>query len=61
MIEDPRTKICHTIKDANFMYGGEIYILTDKDIEILKSGLIINFSVNDEYGCTLQYDAPDAE
>ena len=47
--------IFDSINDCDFMYGGEQYVLTDKDIELLKQGKIINFSVNAEYGCTLQY------
>ena len=43
------------ISECDFMYGGECYILTDADIELLKQGKIINFSVNDEYGCALLY------
>lgn len=43
-------------KDADFMYGGERYIITDEDIEKLKNGEILNFFVNMEYGCTLQYE-----
>lgn len=42
--------------DANFMYGGERYTITDKDIERLKNGEILNFFVNMEYGCTLKYE-----
>lgn len=43
-------------KDADFMYGGERFFITDEDIEKLKNGEILNFFVNDEYGCTLQYE-----
>ena len=43
-------------KDADFMYGGEIYNITDKDIERLKNGEILNFFVNMEYGCVLKYE-----
>lgn len=42
-------------KDADFMYGGEQFIITDEDILRLKSGDILNFFVNDEYGCILKY------
>lgn len=47
--------VFNNINECDFMYGGEQYRLTDKDIELLKQGKIINFSVNNEYGCTLQY------
>ena len=43
------------IADANFMYGGECYTITDEDIERLKKGEVLNFFVNMEYGCTLNY------
>jgi hypothetical protein len=38
------------------MFGGERYTITDKDIEKLKKGEILNFFVNLEYGCTLKYE-----
>ena len=41
--------------ECDYWYGGCDYILTDEDIEILKQGKFINFSVNQEYGCTLSY------
>lgn len=41
--------------DCNYMYGGGDYVIDDKDIELLKQGKIINFTVNEEYGCTLAY------
>ena len=41
--------------EADFMYGGERFTITDEDIERLKNGEILNFFVNDEYGCTLKY------
>ena len=43
-------------KDADFMYGGEQFVITDEDIERLKKGEILNFFVNDEYGCILKYE-----
>lgn len=58
MIENPANclGVFDDIKDCNSMYGGEAFVLTDEDIELLKQGKIINFSVNDEYGCTLRYE-----
>ena len=44
-----------SVKDCDYIYGGCDFVITDEDIELLKSGKIINFSVNDEYGCTLSY------
>ena len=44
------------IKEADFMYGGEQYTITDEDIERLKNGEVLNFYVNMEYGCTLSYE-----
>ena len=46
-------------KDANFLYGGESFIINDEDIKRLKNGEILNFFVNDEYGCTLKYDGKE--
>ena len=43
-------------ENADFMYGGERYIITDEDIERLKKGEVLNFFVNMEYGCTLKYE-----
>ena len=48
-------------KEADFMYGGERYVITDEDIERLKNGEILNFFVNDEYGCILKYEKGGAE
>lgn len=45
--------------EADYEYGGEDIIITDKDIELLKSGKILNFDVNMEYGCTLSYKMED--
>lgn len=43
-------------KEADFMFGGERFAITDEDIERLKNGEILNFFVNDEYGCLLEYE-----
>ena len=43
------------LDDAVYWYGGEDFVITDEDIELLKSGKILNFDVNAEYGCTLSY------
>ena len=49
-------KVCDTYDECDYCYGGTNYIITDDDIELLKAGKIINFSVNaGEYGCTLAY------
>jgi hypothetical protein len=42
-------------EEADWLYGGSEYILTDEDIEALKHGKMINFTVNMEYGCILKY------
>lgn len=42
-------------EQINWLYGGSEYILTDEDIEALKQGRLINFTVNMEYGCVLKY------
>lgn len=41
--------------EADYEYGGEDIIINDEDIELLKSGKILNFDVNMEYGCCLIY------
>lgn len=51
-----RSIIIDDLTDADYAYGGEDYVLTDEDIEMLKQGKIFNFFVEDEYGCTLRYD-----
>lgn len=55
-ISEEQIKVCDTYKECNYMHGGCDFIITDKDIELLKAGKIINFSVNLEYGCTLTYE-----
>ncbi len=30
-------------------------VITDEDIELLKSGKILEFSINDEYDCAMAY------
>ena len=52
---------CDTMEEVDYLYGGEDYILNDKDIEHLMNGGIINFSVNAEYGCTLRYEKEDRD
>ena len=49
-------EIIDNIEQADYICGGEDYILTDEDIKVLKDGKIINFDVNWEYGCTLRYE-----
>ena len=46
-------------EEVDWLYGGSEYILTDEDIEALKQGKMINFSVNMEYGCVLKYVKED--
>ena len=48
-------RVVDSFKDCDYMYGGMDFFITDEDFELLKAGKIINFSVNDEYGCTLSY------
>lgn len=55
-VSEERIKVCDTYEECDYMHGGGDYIITDKDIELLKAGKIINFSVNLEYGCTLTYE-----
>lgn len=43
------------MKDCFNYYGCNNFILDDKDIEDLKSGKIINASIQDEYSITLRY------
>lgn len=52
---DEFVKVVDTYDLADYIYGGEDFMITDEDIELLKSGKIINFSINEEYGCTLAY------
>lgn len=45
-------------KECNFFYGGTTIILNNKDIEKLKSGMILNRGINcDEYGIAIKYQA----
>lgn len=46
-------------EECDYFWGGNDFILTDEDFELLKSGKILNFSVNGEYGCTLAYKKED--
>lgn len=43
------------LDEADYEYGGEDLTITDDEIELLKSGKILNFDVNMKYGCTLRY------
>ena len=43
----------------DYLWGGEDYTLTDIDIEMLKAGYRINFFVNGEYGCCLDYKSEE--
>ena len=51
----------NNMKDADFIYGGEIWTITEDDIERLKKGEILNLFVNDEYGCVLKYGGNENE
>lgn len=46
--------------EADYIYGGETIQLSDMDIRKLRNGLFLNFSVNDEYGCVLEYSGTSA-
>mgnify|MGYP006991637030 CR=1 FL=1 len=48
-------KVVDNKDQCDWLYGGDAYFIDDNDIELLKSGKIINFSVNQEYGCALIY------
>lgn len=48
-------KVVDSYDEADYWYGGIDIMITDEDIELLKSGKIINFTVNSEYGCTIAY------
>lgn len=48
-------KVVDSKDQCDWMFGGGEYLIDDDDIELLKSGKIINFSVNQEYGCALIY------
>lgn len=54
-----------TLKDSkeecDYMFGGCDFSINDEDIAALKSGKVINFSVNCEYGCTLSYGEKSGE
>lgn len=50
-----RVEVFDSYEECDYEFGGGDYFITDEDIELLKAGKIINFSVNDEYGCTLAY------
>lgn len=43
-------------EECDYIYGGCVFTLTEADIEALRTGKIINFSVNYEYGCTLSME-----
>lgn len=47
--------IIDDIKQANFFYGGEDFVLTPEEFEALKHGKILNFGVcGDEYGIIIR-------
>ena len=54
-------KIITNRKDANWLYGGSRFILTEDDIKALREGKIINFSINNEYGCTLELEGREED
>ena len=47
-------------EDVDYMYGGETISISNADIRKLRTGWLYNFSVNDEYGCVLQYEGSKA-
>lgn len=54
-------RVVNCLEECEYLYGGNDFIINDEDIELLKSGKIINFSVCDEYGCTLSYKPKEKE
>jgi hypothetical protein len=54
MEKDQLIKYVTDRKDADYMYGGENYVIDIKDMIQLINGRILNFDVNMEYGCTLE-------
>ena len=54
MNKDQLIKYVTDRKDADYLYGGENYVIDLEDLIQLLHGRIINFDVNMEYGCTLE-------
>ena len=53
---DEEIEVKDKIEDCSYLFGGTDFFITEEDFNLLRQGKIINFSVNGEYGCTLQYD-----
>lgn len=54
MRKDQLIKYVTDRKDADYIYGGENYVIDIEDMIQLLDGRLINFDVNMEYGCTLE-------
>lgn len=54
MNKDQLIKYVTDRKDADYIYGGENYVIDIEDMVQLLEGKLLNFDVNMEYGCTLE-------
>ena len=54
MIEELR-QFVDTLDEAEYVYGGDDYELTDEDLKLLMEGKILNIGINcNEYGITIR-------
>lgn len=54
-------KLVDDLMECDWLFGGEIIDINDEIIEALKEGKVLNFFVNDEYGCVLRYTEENDE
>lgn len=55
---DNRFVVCHNeseVKENMSCFGNEFVTITEKDIELLKAGMVLSFPVNDEYGFFISF------
>lgn len=51
--------VCHNeseVKENMSYFGNEFVTITEKDIELLKAGMTLSYTVNDEYGFFISFN-----
>lgn len=55
---DNKFVVCHNeseVKENMSCFGNEFVIITEKDMELLKAGMVLSYAVNDEYGFFISF------
>ena len=59
---DNKFVVCHNeseVKENMSCFGNEFVTITEKDMELLKAGMVLSYAVNDEYGFFISFSKGD--